>query len=153
MSGLIRNKATESDIRAWLDRNGFYGQRAEFESVELFAIQRPGWKQLFRFVVEARVRPADEQPDVFDEKWGPSCAEKVKIWGAVLDEERKPDATKTQIKIFDGEAQLDSCLDDWSVDLISASSTRDQMANLKVLITFGSVVLVVLLLVALLKNL
>lgn len=49
MKALIGNKASEKDIRDWLSQNGFNGKTAQFKEIELHAIQRPGWLQIFRF--------------------------------------------------------------------------------------------------------
>ena len=48
------NKFTEKDIRQWLSEHGYYGNSAKFVELDLHAIQRPGWLQVFRFQVEAK---------------------------------------------------------------------------------------------------
>lgn len=153
MPDLIRNKATESDIRDWLDENGFYGRRAEFESVELFAIGRPGWKQLFRFEVRAAVRSDEQLPDAFDEKWGPGCSEKKTIWGAILDDERLAKSKQKQVEIFDEETALEVCLDDWSTGMISASSSRADRPDFKTTAMLLAFVVAALAMIAVLRNL
>ena len=40
---LIRNRGTEKDVRDYLDQQGWEGKFAQFDYLELFAIQRPGW--------------------------------------------------------------------------------------------------------------
>ena len=52
----IKNGSTERAIRRWLDKNGFYGSSAKFDHVELHAIKRPGWLQVFRFAGERLAR-------------------------------------------------------------------------------------------------
>ena len=49
MKFLFGNKSAEKDIRDWLSQNGYVGNSARFVEVELHAIQRPGWLQVFRF--------------------------------------------------------------------------------------------------------
>jgi hypothetical protein len=51
---LLANKTAERDIRAYLSQSGFSGRTARFEELELAAIERPGWVQVFRFRVRAR---------------------------------------------------------------------------------------------------
>ena len=45
----IGNKSAEKDIRDWLAENGYLGKSAKFGEIELHAIKRPGWRQIFRF--------------------------------------------------------------------------------------------------------
>lgn len=47
----------EMSIRGHLTRNGYFGHTAKFEAVRLVAVQRPGWLQVYRFEVTARVNP------------------------------------------------------------------------------------------------
>lgn len=53
---LIGNKYTEKDLRAWLSQHGYFGDTAEFRSLELAALKRPGWLQVFKFEVRAKHR-------------------------------------------------------------------------------------------------
>jgi hypothetical protein len=55
--GLIRNGAIEKQLRKHLDARGLRGSTARFDSLELAAIERPGWVQTFRF--RLRVRRGD----------------------------------------------------------------------------------------------
>jgi hypothetical protein len=50
----IGNRVTEREIRLWLDSHGFNGSSAKLADVTLYAIARPGWKQVFRFSGQAR---------------------------------------------------------------------------------------------------
>jgi hypothetical protein len=52
---VIRNRVTEQDIREWLTDNGYDGQTAKLSSVELVAIERPGWRQVYQFKVKILV--------------------------------------------------------------------------------------------------
>ncbi len=56
---LIRNRVAEKDIRDWLSDNGYHGSSARLEHVELHAIGRPGWLQVFRFA--GQVKTLDNQ--------------------------------------------------------------------------------------------
>ena len=96
---LVSNRVTERDIRDWLDRSGFHGNSARFQYVELHAIQRPGWLQVFRFACEAKTT---------GDQWRT-------LFGVVRDDERY---RRTEIEIFDTEVQRQVLLDEWSDGLI-----------------------------------
>ena len=51
---LIGNKIAEKDLRTWLEANGYFGRSAELLELELVALRRPGWEQVFRFRVRAK---------------------------------------------------------------------------------------------------
>ena len=51
---LIGNKVTEKDIRDYLTENGYYGRSAVIRDLNLTAVQRPGWIQVFQFEVRAK---------------------------------------------------------------------------------------------------
>jgi hypothetical protein len=75
MKSLIGNKAAEKDIRDWLSLNGYIGKTARFAEIELHAILRPGWLQVFRFELEV-VTVGDQKVQLFggmhsDERYGP----------------------------------------------------------------------------------
>jgi len=53
---ILRNNATESDLRAFLENNGYDGKSAKFSTLELKAVKRPGWVQVFKFDVVATNR-------------------------------------------------------------------------------------------------
>ena len=96
---LLSNRVTEKDIRDWLDRSGYYGRSARFDYVELHAIQRPGWLQIFRFACQAKTT---------DDQW-------EYLFGIVRDDERY---NKTDIEVFATDQQRSELLDEWSAGLI-----------------------------------
>lgn len=124
---LIGNKCIEKDVRDWLSRNGYYGNSARFLEMELHAIKRPGWLQVFRFTVEAKSRNG---------KW-------MKLHGSARDDERYNHLT---IKIFVAKQQQQAVLRDWSTGLICRQSSRGEdimsipMMGLIVFLFFGGVV-------------
>ena len=74
---LISNKVTEKDLREYLTSLGFSGQSASFLKLELAAVKRPGWLQIFDFHVKAKKREggwheyfgilrSDEHNDTFE---------------------------------------------------------------------------------------
>ena len=98
------NRATEKDIRDWLNTRGYAGQSADFSELELHAIQRPGWKQLFRFSVEA----ADES------------GQRQKLYGCVMDDERK----RTEVYAFENVNRQRFELNRLAQDMLPAGSRR-----------------------------
>lgn len=100
---MIGNRVTEKDVRLWLDRHGYYGRSARFHELELEAIQRPGWIQVFRFHVTAKHQ---------DGEW-------VDLHGVVRDDERERRLDqKTRVAVFDERAERDQLMADWSQNLI-----------------------------------
>lgn len=100
MKSFISNKSTEKDIRDWLSKNGFLGKSAEFSEIELHAIKRPGWLQVFRF--EVRVKNDQQE-----------CQQ---LFGAVRCDERygRPDVIVSR-ELCERDAQLT----EWSQGLIT----------------------------------
>ena len=45
----IGNRVTEKDVRDHLNRCGYHGNTATILQLELVAIERPGWMQVFSF--------------------------------------------------------------------------------------------------------
>ena len=56
---LIANKSTEKDLRDHLTKIGYLGRTAKLLKLELKAIERPGWVQLFELHVHARKLDGD----------------------------------------------------------------------------------------------
>ncbi|MFK7820053.1 MAG: hypothetical protein AB8G99_15135 [Planctomycetaceae bacterium] len=69
---LIGNKVIEKDLRDHLQKVGYYGRSAEFSRLELVAVKRPGWLQVFSFEVRAKQQEGD---------W-------VELFGTCRDDER-----------------------------------------------------------------
>ncbi|MFG0334939.1 MAG: hypothetical protein ACF8TS_16405 [Maioricimonas sp. JB049] len=95
---MIGNRVTERDIREFLTLEGYLGAGAQFAELELAAIRRPGWLQIFRFDVTAR------HPE----------RGRTKLFGAVRDDERH----QTTIRLFEDRRERDALLAEWSTDLI-----------------------------------
>lgn len=53
---MIANRCTEKDLRDHFTTLGYFGQSMKFLQLELAAIERPGWVQIFRFHVQAKNR-------------------------------------------------------------------------------------------------
>ena len=101
LGALAKNRTTEKDIRAWLTANGFEGKKAEITGVELYAVGRPGWLQIFSFNV--CVRNGDQRHEHF---------------GVVRDDERLRGKDKTQIELFEDAAGQQAKLAELSQELI-----------------------------------
>ena len=57
----ISHKTIEKDLREHLSNAGYYGDSAEFAELELKAIKRPGWVQVFVFDVRAKSHAGEWQ--------------------------------------------------------------------------------------------
>ena len=141
MAKLIRNRVTERDIRDWLQSNGYEGGSATLESVELYAIKRPGWEQLFRFTGRIRRQSddADETPPKLD------------VWGIALDDERER-GEKTQVVLCDSAQQQEQHLEELSADMLKTTRSADRGAGVLVLLTFFVLGLIIISLFALARH-
>jgi len=102
---------TELDIRNWLDKNGYFGRTASFEELELHAIRRPGWLQIYRFTVITKSHQ------------GPS----TRLFGTVRDDETETSIQKkTVVKTFADVESQSRQLDSWSAGLIVLSAGQKQ---------------------------
>ena len=104
---MIGNRVTERDIRDWLEGNGFLGRTAEFEELELHAIRRPGWEQVFRFHVLVSTESGNQRT----------------LYGCVKDDERIRDPErKTLIAVFESEKRRQQQLERWSNGMLTCKA-------------------------------
>ena len=103
---MLKNKTAEKDIRDYLSDNGYYGRTAQFEELELHAIERPGWLQIMRFTVRAKSK---------QDHW-------VQLFGVLKDDER---FKICDIQCFQKRAQRDVLLNRWSDGLIQQTNLRN----------------------------
>ena len=136
LQNAIRNRTTEKDLRAWLDKNGFYGNSAQIKELELHAIQRPGWLQIFSFQVKAKSRYEIDVTEGDNDPWGD-------FFGVVRDDERRKGDNKTQVELFPELQQQQEKLHQWSDGLIRR---RDQSSANLLGLTAAIIVSVVLIL-------
>ncbi len=109
---LIGNKFLEHDLRGWLDGQGRYGRSAEIEELELAAVQRPGWVQVFRFRVRAKNKTTGE--------WD-------SLRGLIRDDERiKRKADRTTYRLTDGDVDHAAAFAEWSDGLLRLRSGADR---------------------------
>jgi hypothetical protein len=105
MFGFLKNRVTEKDVRDWLSNNGFFGESARFGELELHAIQRPGWYQIYRF--SAQVKQNNDQ-------W-------TSLFGTARDDER---FSLFDVEVFTLEHERDAKLQELSAGLIVARRHR-----------------------------
>ena len=112
MKNLIGNKVAEKDLREWLSLHGYYGSSAKIEELELHAIQRPGWNQVFRFTVNAKSRDGDWRM----------------LYGCIRDDERY---SSLEIRVFWDKGEQLRRLSEWSTGMLTRQSSRsDAVASL-----------------------
>jgi hypothetical protein len=104
----------ELAIRQYLTREGYYGGTAKLRNVRLVAIARPGWLQVYRFEVTARLvqKVADDQPD-------PAPIEH-ELFGLVRDDGRRG----TDVRLFRDEEARKDLFARWSDGLICLRGTH-----------------------------
>ncbi len=107
---MIGNRTAEKDIRDYLSQNGYFGNSARFSELEIYAIQRPGWLQVFRFCVEAKT---------LDER-------EVLLFGVMKDDER---FKINEIKLFENRNRRDAQLSIWSKGLVMAKYSPAEAAD------------------------
>lgn len=141
MAKLIRNRVTERDIRDWMSLHGFEGGSATLDSVELYAIKRPGWKQLFRFEGKARKSSHDDENHP-----------KKEIWGVVLDDERKPAGQRTEVAIFYSPEEQKKQLDRLAEGMLLPKRNTDRAGGSLPIIAIGLIVLLIFFSIAMAKR-
>ncbi len=124
LSRVIGNRVTEKDVRSWMERNGIYGNSAEIRELELHAVQRPGWLQIFSF--HARIKRREQS----DHPW-------QEVYGVVKDDERRQGTNKTQVELFATVEQQSIKLEKWSQGLIVRGNRPNR--NL-ILLTAGAII-------------
>lgn len=98
----------EVAIKKHLSANGYYGGSAKLQNVRLVAVQRPGWLQVYRFEVVARIQ--------VDQTEGPEPeAVYENLFGLVREDARK---SQTSIRVFKRSDQRRELFLRWSEDLI-----------------------------------
>ena len=107
LSILLRNRSTEKDVRDYLQNNGFQGPSARFDYLELEAIERPGWVQVFKF----SVRVLDDE------------GRSRQRLGVARDDERKG----IEVFLTESEDERDRVLAEWSAGLITLRQERSKL--------------------------
>ena len=115
---LVGNRVTEKDIRDYFDREGFVGSSARFMELELHAIKRPGWQQVFRF--RCSVTTED--------------GERRQCFGAVFDDERY----STEFWLGDTKEGWEEQLESWSQEMITCGRNPKSMVHWMLLGLFAA---------------
>jgi hypothetical protein len=114
----LGNRVTEKDIRQWLDDNELQGNSAQINDLELHAIKRPGWVQLYRFSLKVRSSTEGSESDS-----KPIWLERT---GVVLDDERiRNPGLKTQVWIFESGQQQIEKLEELSSDMLTCRTGQN----------------------------
>jgi hypothetical protein len=116
----IGNRVTEKDVRDALFDFGYDGRTATVSTLELFAIQRPGWVQVFSFRLRAKFLPS-ENAEEFEREAADN--NETELWGVVLDDERiKKHSKKTQVWVFEDESKQRSKLEETSEGMLTCKT-------------------------------
>lgn len=119
----ISNRSTETDVRSWLNKNGFVGKTAKFSELELHAIQRPGWVQVFRFCVRVKYRPLDDNENEVGLSDQSGWQE---VFGVALEDEReRRQNTRNQIWLFKSSVEQEEKLKLISTDFLTCKTGQN----------------------------
>lgn len=118
------DREMELAIRSHLTNQGYFGRTAALRRVKLVAVERPGWVQVYRFEVTARLapRPAagtfvdDDDPDDPDDR--PVYHE---LFGLVKEDARRG---RPAIRVFRSGESRRELFDQWSDGLLQLRSRR-----------------------------
>jgi len=106
----------EHAIRRHLSANGLYGGSAKIRDVRLAAVQRPGWLQVYRFDVTAKVIPEPVKADEVEPK-----SRYIELFGLVREDVRHDITT---IRTFDSADARRELFAQWSDNLIQLRGGR-----------------------------
>ena len=88
-SGWVGDRDLEVAIRGFLNGRGYLGATTQFKEFRLVQIERPGWKQKFRFVIIATIaEPEFDDDDVTELPSSSTAKRKCRLVGHVEQDER-----------------------------------------------------------------
>jgi hypothetical protein len=122
---LIANRVTEQDVRDYLSSQGYDGKSARFDYLDLVAIARPGWIQVFKFCVH-----------VFDDSGA-----RHRFLGVVRDDER----SSTKIHLSYTAEQQELVVERWAAGLITAGRKPLERSQKLLMFVFAGVLAIALL--------
>lgn len=112
----ISNRSTEADLRTWLNENGFVGKTAKFGLLELHAIKRPGWVQVFKFCARVKYKPLENRAIISDSVNHLGWRD---FFGVALEDEReRKQNERTQVWLFDDQLEQQEKLNSISADFL-----------------------------------
>jgi hypothetical protein len=121
----MRYRATEKDVCDYLTLRGYRGDIARFDCVDLFAIERPGWIQVFKFCVQAFDNDGDSH----------------QFFGVVRDDQR----SSTKIHLAHTEEEQSRIAEEWSAGLITSRRRPLGTVQWILLAVFGTFVAIAVL--------
>jgi len=128
----LRNRSTEKDLRDWFSRQGWDGQSGRFEELELVAIQRPGWVQVYQF--SGTMLDPDDQ--------------KQEIYGYCRDDERR---RQFEVVYGDSYSDLHANFKEWTSELVTKNKQDSHLVQ-KILMLFFAVCMVLLVILLAVTN-
>ncbi|HBJ37071.1 MAG TPA: hypothetical protein DDZ51_20425 [Planctomycetaceae bacterium] len=111
----------ENAIRRHLSDNGYFGGTAKFRAVRLAAVQRPGWLQVFRFDVTARVADGRHDSAVETDDSPETPATYHDLFGLVREDHRH---NRTEVRVFRSSDQRAELFGRWSDGLLQLRGGR-----------------------------
>ena len=137
---------TEKDIRDWLQGKGYESKTARITGLDLHAIERPGWVQVFRFEVKLQ---RTDLTTVDDLTVAENLSESQQHYGVVLDDERIRNVhQRTQVWLFESQQRQKAKLDELSNGRITSTTGQNGQ-----LIWLVGIVLVTLIAAGIVSNL
>lgn len=110
----------ELNIRRHLTQNGYFGGSAQFQAVRLIAVERPGWLQLYRFEVTARIDSQTSEDEVAPEP------QYRKLYGLVREDHRH---NRSNVRVFMGEQERFELFRQWSDGLICLRGAKGLISS------------------------
>ncbi|HBE67182.1 MAG TPA: hypothetical protein DDW52_03440 [Planctomycetaceae bacterium] len=102
----VGDRDVELALRRKLTQRGYYGDAATFDYMRLVAVQRPGWLQVFSFVVNVKHRDTDEHERLF---------------GLLRQDERY---NRLEVEFFENSGPRQRLFREWSADLVVLRNPR-----------------------------
>lgn len=114
---LIANRVTEKDLRQHLTGMGYVGRSAKITGLELVAIERPGWVQVFEFQMRALKQGGDWE----------------EFFGLCRDDER---SSKFEVQLFSSRQQQQQAFAGGTAGLITLERSPRHWVQYLLLIVF-----------------
>jgi len=119
----IGNRYTEKDLRDHLTNVGYFGRSAKFLRLELVAIERPGWVQVFEFHVHAKTQ---------DGEW-------KEHFGVCRTDER---GGTFELNLFDGEVEQQTVIGHDTAEMITRNRASRHWSYTRLMLVFALAVAV-----------
>ncbi len=120
----LPNGAIERQIRRCLKQQGMVVGPRDVRDIELIAVERPGWKQIFRFVYD---RPQE-------------AGNKLPVVGICYDDHR----SHCKIALTNSPAEFEALLQDWGPEMIRRRESTHEYSPLSSLLGLCLVIAAIL---------